>query len=200
MELAIIHGGTEQVTADDSDRVKGNTEIPSNESAQARSSSDSATPHETITRYKESLQQADAVYKQPLTQSSTALNDIRKGSEADLTTAKEMINSLTDLVLDDATSSAMESLLNAQDLDDVSVFHVMNVAVLSMLVGGQFDLSHEQIKMLGIAGLLHDIGEQMLPPPAQWRGQHDRENRKAFQQHVDFSSVSLRNFPGCRIP
>ncbi len=212
-ELAIIHGldltsvlvdpalsdseGAEQVTADDSDRVKGDTVTPSNESAQAQSSSDSATPHEAITRYKESLQQADAVYKQTLPQSSTALNDIRKGSEAGLTTAKEMINSLTDLVLDDATSSAMGSLLNAQDLDDISVLHAMNVAVLSMLVGRQFDLSHEQTKMLGIAGLLHDIGEQMLPPHLHnGGGSMTAENRKAFQQHVDFGLSKLAQFPG----
>lgn len=181
MELAIIHGGTEQVTADDSDRVKGNTAIPSNESAQARSSSDSATSHEIITRYKESLQQADVVYKQPLTQSSTALNDIRKGSEADLTTAKEMINSLTDLVLDDATSSAMGSLLNAQDLDDVSVFHVMNVAVLSILVGGQFDLRHEQKKCWGLPASYTTSANKCSPHLHNGGASMTAENRKAFQ-------------------
>lgn len=189
--------GADQLTEDDSDRGKGDAAVPSNESAQARSSSDSATSHHTITRYKESLQQADALYKQTLTQSSTALNDIRKGAEAGLTTAKEMVNSLTDLVLDDATSSAMGSLLGAQDLDDIGVLHAMNVAVLSMLVGRQFDLSHEQTKILGIAGLLHDIGEQMLPPHLHnGGGSMTAENRKAFQQHVDLGLSMLAQFPG----
>ncbi|OYX25210.1 MAG: hypothetical protein B7Z03_15675, partial [Hydrogenophilales bacterium 32-62-9] len=52
-----------------------------------------------------------------------------------VSTAKDMINSLTDLILDDATSGAMGSLLGAQDLDDIGVLHAMNVAVLSILAG-----------------------------------------------------------------
>ena len=187
----------DQLPADDPDKIKNDAAISSNESKLASSSSRSATLHQTITRYKESLQQADAVYKQTLTQSSTALNDIRKGSEAGLTTAKEMVNSLTDLVLDDATSSAMGSLLGAQDLDDISVLHAMNVAVLSMLVGRQFDLSHEHTQTLGIAGLLHDIGEQLLPPHLHnGGGSMTTENRKAFQQHVDLGLSMLAQFPG----
>ncbi len=212
-ELAIIRGlnltsvlidpalsdreGSDQLPADDSEKVQNGAAIPANASVQARSSSDSANSHHTITRYTESLQQADAVYKQTLTQSSTALNDIRKGSEAGLTTAKEMINSLTDLVLDDATSSAMGSLLGAQDVDDISVLHAMNVAVLSMLVGRQFDLSHEHTQTLGIAGLLHDIGEQLLPPHLHnGGGCMTADNRKAFQQHVDLGLTMLAQFPG----
>jgi HD-GYP domain-containing protein (c-di-GMP phosphodiesterase class II) len=191
------HEGAEQVTVDDSEKDQSGAAIPTKASVQARSSSDSAIPHETITRYSESLQQANAVYKQTLTQSSAALNDIRKGSEAGLMTAKDMINSLTDLVLNDATSSAMGSLLSTQDLDDISVLHAMNVSVLSMLVGRQFDLSHEQTKMLGIAGLLHDIGEQMLPPHLHTReGRMTSESRKEFQQHVNFGLNMLAKFPG----
>ncbi|MEO5864483.1 MAG: HD domain-containing phosphohydrolase [Nitrospiraceae bacterium] len=212
-ELAIIHGldltsvlvdpalsdseGAEQLTGDDSDRVKGDTATPSNESVQALSSSDSAIPHEIVTRYKESLQQADKVYKQTLTQSSTALNDIRKGSAAGLITAKELVNRLTDLALDDTTASAMASLLGTQDLDDMSVLHAMNVAVLSMLVGRQFDLGHEQTQTLGIAGLLHDIGEQRLPPHLHnGRGSMNTKNRKDVQQHVDHGLNMLAQFPG----
>ena len=86
----------ELCTADDSDTVKGGAAIPSNASVQVRSSSDSALSHPTITRYKESLQQADAVYKETLAQSMKALNDVRAGSEAGLMAAKEMVNRLTD--------------------------------------------------------------------------------------------------------
>lgn len=186
-----------QWTEDNSDTVKNGSVIPSKAFVQAGSSSDSATSHPTITRYKESLHQADAVYKQTLAQSTKVLNDVRTGSEAGLMTAKEMVNKLTDLVMDDATSSAMGSLFGAQDLDDISVLHAMNVATLSMMVGRQFDLSHEQTKNLGISGLLHDIGEQRLPPHLLTRGDRmTSEDRKAFQQHVDFGLNMLAQFPG----
>jgi HD-GYP domain-containing protein (c-di-GMP phosphodiesterase class II) len=50
---------------------------------------------------------------------------------------------------------------------------------------------------LGIAGLLHDIGEQMLPPHLHnGGGSMTAKNRKAFQQHVDFGLSMLVRFPG----
>lgn len=186
-----------QWAQDDSDTVKDSLVIPSIASAQARLSSDNAPLHPTITRYKESLQQADAVYKQALAQSKRVIQDVGSGSEAGLMAAKEMVNSLADLVLDDATSSAMGGLLGTQDLDDINVLHAMNVAVLCMLVGRQFDLRDDQMKTLGTAGLLHDIGEQQLPPHLLTQSGHGTtEDQHAFQQHVDFGLSILAKFPG----
>ena len=189
--------GADQLPPEDSGNGSDGVAGPIDTPLLVKSSSDNASPQQTITRYTESLQQADAVYKQTLTQSSKALNDIRSGSGEGLSTAKDMINSLTDLILDDATSGAMGSLLGAQDLDDIGVLHAMNVAVLSMMVGRQFDLSHEDTQMLGIAGLLHDIGEQQLPSHLQnGGGSLTADNRKAFQQHVDLGLTMLTQFPG----
>ena len=209
-ELAIIRGlGLSSVLVDpalsddermelrDSDTVKGGEGVSSNAAANARPFSDKAPIHPTITRYKESLQQADAVYKETLAQSTKVLNDVRAGSGAGLMAAKEMVNSLADLILDDATSSAMGSLLGVQDLDDTNSLHAMNVSVLSMLVGRQFDLGPEHIKTLGIAGLLHDIGEQqLLPHLREKRERMTDEDRNAVQQHVEFGLRMLEKFPG----
>jgi putative nucleotidyltransferase with HDIG domain len=160
--------------------------------------SDDALAHPTMTKYKEGLQQANRQYKQTLAQGSQALTDITNGSETGLATAKEMVNVLNDLILDESTSSAMSILLGAQDLQDVSVLHAMNVAVISMLVGRQFDLDQEQLKLLGIAGLLHDIGEQHLPAHLlkTRRDGLTAEDQLIFRQHVDFGIDMLRQFPG----
>jgi putative nucleotidyltransferase with HDIG domain len=37
--------------------------------------------------------------------------------------------------------------------------HALNVALLSMMVGKEMQLSPEQIKLLGLGGLLHDLGQ-----------------------------------------
>jgi putative nucleotidyltransferase with HDIG domain len=151
----------------------------------------------TVTRYQEGLQQADIVYRQTLAQGSDALADIKNGSDTGLTVAKDMINGLTELIMADDTASAMGSLLGAQDVADKAVLHAMNVAVLAMLLGRQFDLSQEEVKILGIAGLLHDIGEQLLPPDLiKKRGlRMDDYDRKAFQQHVELGLHILAQFP-----
>lgn len=151
----------------------------------------------TVTRYQEGLQQADTVYKQTLTRSSKALAGITNGSDAGLTVAKDMINGLTDLIMAEDMASAMGSLLGTQDIEDKGVLHAMNVAVLAMLLGRQFDFSQEQIKILGMAGLLHDIGEQLLPPDLLKKRsmRMDNHEQQVFQQHVQLGLTILDQFP-----
>lgn len=159
---------------------------------------DTPDPRPTVIQYKESLQQADRLYRQTVAESSQALNNIKNGSEAGLIAAKQMIHGLTELLVSDNASSAMGSLLGAQELDDLSVLHAMNVAVLSMLVGRQFDLGHEAMHALGTAGFLHDIGEQALPADLRQRSwdSMNNEDQQLFQQHVEFGLNMLAQFPG----
>lgn len=73
----------------------------------------------------------------------------------------------------------------------------MNVSVLSMLVGRQFDLAPDQMKTLGTAGLLHDIGEQRLPPHLREKnGRMTKEDTNTYRQHVEFGLRMLAKFPG----
>ena len=184
-----------QWNEDEPETGKNQAVVPSSVSAEPALDSD--PPRPTFARYKESLDQADAVYKLSFAQSTRVLQEVRSGSEVGVITAKEMVNALADLVMDDATSSAMGSLFGAQDLDDISVLHAMNVATLSMMVGKQFDLNREQMKNLGIAGLLHDIGEQRLPPRLLKKGgPKTTADRTAFQQHVESGVGMLAQFPG----
>ena len=184
-----------QWNEDEPETEKNQAVVPSSVSAEPALDGD--PPRPTFARYKESLDQADAVYKLSFAQSTRVLQEVRSGSEVGVITAKEMVNALADLVMDDATSSAMGSLFGAQDLDDISVLHAMNVATLSMMVGKQFDLNREQMKNLGIAGLLHDIGEQRLPPRLLKKGgPKTTADRTAFQQHVEFGVGMLAQFPG----
>ena len=151
-----------------------------------------------VIHYQESLQHADTLYKQTIAESAKALDDIRNGSQAGLAAAKQMMNGLTELLASDDASSAMGSLLGTQDLDDIGVLHAMNVAVLSMLVGRQFDLGQEAMNALGVAGFLHDIGDHDLPADLRHKT-WDRlkvDDRKIVQQHVEVGLHKLAQFPG----
>ncbi len=188
----------EQTSSNSSDREQ--TVVPNlpNKPSQDTGASHNAPPSPMIIQYQESLQQADALYKQTLAESARALDDIRNGSEAGLSAAKQMVNGLTELLANDAASSAMGSLLGTQELDDISVLHAMNVAVLSMLVGRQFDLGPETMHALGIAGFLHDIGDREIPSDLRHKAWDSLQldEREIVQPHVDLGLHSLARFPG----
>ncbi|MBX3301676.1 MAG: DUF3391 domain-containing protein [Nitrospira sp.] len=210
-ELAIIRGlGLSSVLVDPalSDCEKseqassdvGKTVAPdfSDKSSQNTESSHSAPHSPMVIHYQESLQQADALYKQAVAESARTLDDIRNGSQAGLAAAKQMVDGLTELLATDDASSAMGSLLGTQELDDIGVLHAMNVAVLSMLVGRQFDLGHEAMRALGIAGFLHDIGDRDLPSDLRHKTWDNLKSgdRRLVQQHVDLGLHKLAQFPG----
>jgi len=198
VDPALSDGEISQESPADESNGKDVPSISPDPSIQGTRSVENTPSRPTVVRYQENLQQADRFYRQTMAESSKALDDIRNGSEAGLTAAKQMVGGLAELLVSDDTSSAMGSLLGSQDLDDIGVLHAMNVAVLSMLVGRQFNLSHEAMHTLGIAGFLHDIGEQSLSVDLRHKSVDGLKisDRKMVQQHVEFGLAMLAQFPG----
>jgi HD-GYP domain-containing protein (c-di-GMP phosphodiesterase class II) len=152
-----------------------------------------------MAQYQDSLQQADRTYRKVLDQSAGILQSVTAGSEEGLAMATDMVQALTDLILNDATSQAMISLLSREDFKEANVLHALNVCTLSMMVGRSFELPDDQLKALGLAGLFHDLGEQRVPPAIlKKRGKLLWSEREALQRHIDYSLEMvghLRDFP-----
>jgi HD-GYP domain-containing protein (c-di-GMP phosphodiesterase class II) len=63
-----------------------------------------------------------------------------------------------------ADKETLVHLMNANNLDDGLYYHVLNVSVLSLLLARELGLEdREQMMTLGLAALLHDIGQIKLP-------------------------------------
>ncbi len=54
---------------------------------------------------------------------------------------------------------AMMALSMLKDYDNYTFTHSVNVSVLALAVGRACDISEEQLKTLGLGGLLHDLGK-----------------------------------------
>ncbi len=76
--------------------------------------------------------------------------------EADLL-LHELINSLTD------TPESAVQLMNTELGSQDTYFHSMNVSVLSMILGREYGLDHDQLRVLGLGALFHDVGKSKVP-------------------------------------
>jgi putative nucleotidyltransferase with HDIG domain len=54
-------------------------------------------------------------------------------------------------------------LINMKGQDESTYFHVINVAALSLVLGRNLGLDKEQLRILGLGALFHDIGHQRIP-------------------------------------
>ena len=62
-----------------------------------------------------------------------------------------------------ADRNVYRSLVDIKDYHNYTFNHVVNVAILSLLVGADLGLTAEQLTGLGVAALLHDVGKLSVP-------------------------------------
>jgi HD-GYP domain-containing protein (c-di-GMP phosphodiesterase class II) len=143
--------------------------------------------------YCETVHLASQMYKQVLKRGGQILKTINAGSEEGVTAAKVMVDALSALILDSQESNTVASLLAAEDTDNISVLHAVNVSTLSMIIGRQLQLSHDAIRFVGMAGLLHDLGEQRIPVRIlRNRNNLSPEQLQELQLHPDYTVELLR--------
>lgn len=67
------------------------------------------------------------------------------------------------LRISNTTISVFDMLHNIEDYDDSTYSHSLNVALISNVIGHWIGYKDDDIEMLTLAGLLHDIGKLMVP-------------------------------------
>ncbi len=60
--------------------------------------------------------------------------------------------------------SVFDMLHNMRQIDDTTYAHCINVAIISRMMGKWLDFSDEDLEILTLAGLLHDIGKCRIDP------------------------------------
>jgi HD-GYP domain-containing protein (c-di-GMP phosphodiesterase class II) len=80
---------------------------------------------------------------------------------AGLRKVKRIAQNLVDLLMED--DILLFQLSTIRDYDDYTYTHSVNVAILSLCLGKRVGLSRRSLEMLGICGLLHDLGKVDVP-------------------------------------
>lgn len=75
-----------------------------------------------------------------------------------------MLQSVTSLISKESTSIGMFDMLHSmRTYDDLTYVHSMSVSLICNMFGKWLSMSEEDIKVLTLAGLLHDIGKIAIP-------------------------------------
>lgn len=89
-----------------------------------------------------------------------------------------------------ADKEVLVHLMNANNLDDSLYFHVLNVSVLSLLVAREIGIEdREQLMVLGLAALLHDIGHTKIPAQiVRKTAPLTRPEQELYARHVRYAT------------
>lgn len=114
----------------------------------------------------------------------------------DLAAATAVVEALDDAVAADPAGALLLTTLESRD--EYALYHMVNVAVLSLVLGRALGLRDDQVRVLGLGGLLHDVGKVALPLDAlEHAGGLTEEQWRLVQRHpVDGAGMVLRTGEG----
>jgi len=91
----------------------------------------------------------------------TLLDDFQLGGVVNTDAAKGIVDDCVDSVL--RHPDALLWMTKMRDQNEYTAEHCLNVCILSIAVGRQLGMSTEDLRKLGMSGLLHDVGKMKIP-------------------------------------
>lgn len=160
--------------------------------------SDDHTPREEVSpsTLRSELRQANHAYRDTLRKSSDCLRQICGGQEAGTSSAGALVQNLVDQIIKRETSVALADILRLNVLGRAQAAHGLHGCILSLLVGQELDLEPQELRTLGMAALLHDVGEQQLPSQVRLKTEPlTRPDKSLFELHPLYGKEMLDQLP-----
>ena len=154
------------------------------------------------TRYPEAkpveveFKQASTVYTQSVTQVGELLKPAAKaGGVLDGKEIKESVTRLTDSVV--RNPDALLLVTRLREKSAAAHARALQVSIYMIVFARFLELAREELELLGLLGLLQDVGKTRLPPSIlEKAGPLTPEETEIAKQHVQFSSQILAETPG----
>ena len=121
-------------------------------------------------------------------------NQMEAPSPKQLADVRNVVSTLLDGLLDN--QAAMVSLIQMRRFDAALATHGVDTGVLAMAIGQKHGCNPSHLKLLGLAAMLHDIGQLRLPLNLLRKIQpHSAQDHKLIQAHCDMGEAILNQFP-----
>jgi HD-GYP domain-containing protein (c-di-GMP phosphodiesterase class II) len=107
------------------------------------------------------MPEAKRIFTESVRYAKSFMGDARLGRPIDFAASGDMVDSMIESVARNA--AAMLSLAKLRANDEYTFTHCINVSLLSVLFGRYLGLGREALRLLGFAGLFHDLGKARMP-------------------------------------
>lgn len=162
LRLAVEDARRSEDRMDEEERRGAEAETRARLEAAAAIAASAEQPRKTWTvPLVEELPVADKLYGEAIEYTRDFLEDVRHGRPIDHKSAIPLVDSVIESVF--RNESALSSLCKLRRFDEYSYTHSLNVGVLAVVLGRQLGLGKPVLRLLGIAGLFHDVGKALIP-------------------------------------
>lgn len=111
--------------------------------------------------FSKTIVRAREAYSQAIDQTKRIINDVKMGRQVDYQTSAEALEGVIESAVQNADTIICLSKLSKYDSYTYS--HSINVAAIAVVFGEYLGLPRKDLQLLGVAGMLHDIGKTAIP-------------------------------------
>ena len=142
-----------------------NGEIPTEEAQLSEMESKLAAEKERrieqLKQYRRNLQRSEKAFERSLTQLRNLMVKLQTRPLTAIGEAQELVGSIVSQLLS-TDEMVLHLMADAPESENI-YYHSLNVAILSMMLAKEAGFSEEEMKQLGFAALMHDIGMLRIP-------------------------------------
>ena len=117
--------------------------------------------YQDVTTLEEEIGHAREIVTETREAVYNIMDDVRLGRSINTTGAKKIVANMVDSVI--RNPDALMCLNQLKNKDEYTALHSLRVCVLALAFGRHLDLTDEELNLLGIGALLHDIGKMKVP-------------------------------------
>ena len=147
------------------------------------------------TPFQRELVRAREVQSQTRVLMRTTIEEVQKGKAVNIPLAEKVVDNMVESVI--RNPDALVCLSQLKDVSEYTALHSVRTCVLALTFGRHLVLSKDELKILGVGALLHDIGMAKLPATILDKpGGLTVEEFELMTQHVPWGLEILKQSGG----
>jgi HD-GYP domain-containing protein (c-di-GMP phosphodiesterase class II) len=152
------------------------------------------TVHKEAASVEVELPRAQSAYTKTTAVVKELARAVEVGNAIDCTHSHEAAAQITESVV--RNPDAMALLIRLQEKSGATLSRAADVAVMMTIFGRFLQFPYERLEILGMLGLLQDVGKLKLPTALAANGPANAAEVELYRSHVDHSVEILSNTPG----
>ncbi len=174
--------------------VDADTDVQESSHTPAISDEPLTTPHREFGPKPDEIETARLLRAEAISTVDVFFRQIETASPQHLTDVQGVVSTLLEGLLE--YQDAMVSLIQMRRFDAKLATHSVDTSVLAMAIGQDCGCDPQHLKLLGLAAMVHDIGQLRLPLNLLRKVQpYSPQDHKLIQAHCDIGEAMLNQFP-----
>ncbi len=108
-----------------------------------------------------SLNRSEKAYSKTVSAVREVMNKLKSQPALALREADNMVGGMVENLMND--QDATVHLVNMKNKSESSYFHSINVSILALMLGKKLGFNEQQMRILGMGALFHDLGHERVP-------------------------------------